>query len=128
MVNAGKHASPMDASRAKNAKAIFMVQALRKRNPIRARVGFGELVGGFFTNLNKNMMVKLDHLPRGRGENKMHLKLHHLDVHDTPGYSWIFICKKTSQMSPTRIAGAYTKSIYINLLSSTDFCKSGGMA
>lgn len=126
MVNTGEYASPMDASWAKNAKAIFMVQVLRKRNPIRTRVGFAELVGGFFTNpLNKNMVIKLDHLPRGGGENKKYLKLHHLDVHDTPGYSWIFIlCKKTSQMTPTRIAGAYTKSIYINLLSSMDFCKS----
>jgi len=47
IVNAGKYASPMDASWAKNPKAIFMVQVLRKHNPIRTPVGFAELVGGF---------------------------------------------------------------------------------
>ena len=74
MVNAGEYASPMDASWAKNAIfhglsiAVFL-------NPIRTPVGFAELVGGFSpTPLNKNMMVKLDHLPRGRGENKKYLK------------------------------------------------------
>ncbi len=37
------------------------------------------LVGGWTTQL-KNMLVKLDHFPRDRGENKKYLSCHHLVI------------------------------------------------
>ncbi len=39
------------------------------------------LVGGWTTPIVKNMLVKWDHFPRDRGENKKYVSCHHLVLH-----------------------------------------------